>query len=105
MPRYMILIKASPEAENPTSTGPEIFEEMTTFNEELHAAGSTYSMDGPAQVTKGPFDVMEEGHVCGWWILKTKDGEETVSWAKKIPFKEGEVTVRKIAELDDLAIV
>lgn len=39
MPRYMILIKASPEAENPISTGPEIFEEMTTFNEELHAAG------------------------------------------------------------------
>ncbi|KAI1029648.1 hypothetical protein LB503_008089 [Fusarium chuoi] len=117
MPRYMILIKASPEAENPTSTGPEIFEEMTTFNEDLHAADVllsadglsptkdgyrvTYSMDGPAQVTKGPFDVVGEGHVCGWWILKTKDGEEAVSWAKKIPFKEGEVTVRKIAELDD----
>ncbi|EWG49519.1 hypothetical protein FVEG_09023 [Fusarium verticillioides 7600] len=117
MPRYMILIKASPEAENPASAGPEIFEEMTTFNEELHAAGVllsadglsptkdgyrvTYSMGGPAQVTKGPFDIVKEGHVCGWWVLKTKDGEEAVSWAKKIPFKEGEVTVRKIAELDD----
>ncbi|KAF5623801.1 dgpfaetke family [Fusarium sp. NRRL 52700] len=117
MPRYMILIKASPEAENPASTGPEIFEEMTAFNEELLAAGLllsadgliptkdgyrvTYSMDGSTQVTKGPFDVVAEGHVCGWWILKTKDGEEAVSWAKKIPFKEGEVKVRKIAELDD----
>ncbi|KAF4450290.1 dgpfaetke family protein [Fusarium austroafricanum] len=117
MPRYMILIKASPTAEDPSAASPEIFQEMATFNEQLHAAGVllsgeglsptkdgyrvTYSKDGPAQVTNGPFDVEKEGHVCGWWILKTKNGEEAVSWAKKIPFKEGEVTVRRIAELED----
>ncbi|KAJ3464213.1 hypothetical protein MRS44_008999 [Fusarium solani] len=118
MPRYMLLIKASPEAENPDATTPEIFEEMTTFNEQLHAAGVllsgdglrptdvdsyrvTYSSGGPAQATKGPFDVVKEDHVCGWWILKTKDVEEALSWAKKIPFKEGEVVVRRIAEMED----
>ncbi|KAI8717636.1 YCII domain-containing protein [Fusarium sp. LHS14.1] len=118
MPRYMLLIKASPEAEDPDATTPEIFEEMTTFNEQLHAGGVllsgegfrptdvdsyrvTYSPDGPAQATKGPFDVEKEAHVCGWWILKTKDVEEALGWAKKIPFKKGEVVVRRIAEMED----
>ncbi|KAJ4260447.1 hypothetical protein NW762_007187 [Fusarium torreyae] len=117
MPRYMLLIKASEEAENPNAAKPEAIEEMTTYNEQLNAAGVllaadglsptsdgyrvTYSKDGPAQVTKGPFDVEKENHVCGWWILKTKDGEEAVNWARKIPFKEGEVVVRRIAGLED----
>ncbi|KAF4471309.1 dgpfaetke family [Fusarium albosuccineum] len=118
MPRYMLLIKASPDAENPEATTPEIFEEMTTFNENLNAAGVlvsgeglrptnvdsyrlSYSSDGPPQVTEGPFDVKKEAHVCGWWILKTKDADEALSWAKKVPFKEGELVMRRIAEMDD----
>ncbi|KAM5354078.1 hypothetical protein ACJ41O_000728 [Fusarium nematophilum] len=118
MPRYMLLIKASPEAEDPNATTPEIFAEMATFNEELNAAGVllggegfretavdsyriSYSKDKPAEVVKGPFDVDKEDHVCGWWILKTKDAEEALGWARKIPFKEGEVVMRRIAELED----
>ncbi|KAH7133687.1 hypothetical protein EDB81DRAFT_859221 [Dactylonectria macrodidyma] len=117
MPRYMLLIKASSEAESEKVT-PEIFEEMTTFNEQLNAAGVllagegfrptaidsyriTYSATSPAEVTKGPFPVEQETHVCGWWILKTKDAEEALDWAKKIPFKEGEVVMRRIAEMED----
>ncbi|KAF5025398.1 hypothetical protein F66182_2500 [Fusarium sp. NRRL 66182] len=117
MPRYILLIRSSPDAEDPNAVTAQMFEEMTTFNEQLHAAGVllageglgptssgyriTYSRDGPAQVVKGPFDVEKERHVCGWWMLKTKNEEEAVSWAKEIPFKEGEVMVRLIAELDD----
>ncbi|KAH6900596.1 hypothetical protein B0T10DRAFT_571173 [Thelonectria olida] len=117
MPRYMLLIKASPEAESDV-VPPEAFEEMTTFNEQLNAAGVMlagegfrptsvdgyrvkYSSDSPAEVIKGPFDVERETHVCGWWILKTKDAEEALSWAKKIPFKEGELVMRRIAEMED----
>ncbi|KAH7007243.1 hypothetical protein EDB80DRAFT_718455 [Ilyonectria destructans] len=117
MPRYMLLIKASSEAESDIAA-PETFEEMATFNEQLNAAGVLlggegfrptavegfrikYSPTSPAEVTNGPFDVEKETHVCGWWILKTKDAEEALGWAKKIPFKDGEVVMRRIAEMED----
>ncbi|KAH7137324.1 hypothetical protein B0J13DRAFT_597084 [Dactylonectria estremocensis] len=117
MPRYMLLIKASPEAES-DKAAPETFEEMATFNEQLNAAGVllgaegfrptavdsyriTYSATSPAETTKGPFPVERETHVCGWWILKTKDAEEALGWARKIPFKDGEVVMRRIAEMED----
>jgi hypothetical protein len=39
--------------------------------------------------------------VSGWWIIKTKDVEEALGWAKKIPFTDGHVELRRISELDD----
>ncbi|KAI5467636.1 hypothetical protein BGZ63DRAFT_431111 [Mariannaea sp. PMI_226] len=118
MPRYMFLIKASPEAESDFVSS-EAIAEMTVFNDKMRAAGvmlsgegfrSTavdgyrvkYSSSSPPEVIKGPFDVEKEAHVCGWWIIKTKDVEEALDWAKQVPFKEGELVIRRIAEMEDL---
>ena len=117
MPRFILLIKASQQAES-NITSPETFKDVATFNEELNAAGVllggeglrptavdgyriNYSSASPAEVNKGPFNVEGESHVSGWWILKTKDAEEALRWAKKIRFKNGEVMMRRIAEMQD----
>lgn len=116
MPRFILLIKASQQAESNVAS-PETFKDIAAFNEEMNAAGVLlggeglrptvhgyrikYSSASPAEVTKGPFDVEGESHVSGWWILKTEDAEEALSWAKKIPFKDGEVTMRRLAEMED----
>lgn len=120
MPRFIFLIKASPNAEKPPKDAPtSMYEKMTKFNEELVAAGVMLSGDGflptsrdtyrltyschvPPSVVAGPFDVTKETHVCGFWTVHTKHVEEALSWAKRIPFKEGEVVVRRIADSDDL---
>lgn len=39
--------------------------------------------------------------MSGWWIIKAKDAEEALGWAKKIPFNEGHVELRRISEMDD----
>lgn len=117
MPRYMFLIKADAQAENMEAPPPDMYAEMTTFNEELNAAGVLLGGEGfrptshdsfrvrfstdagvAPTVTPGPFDLDKEDHVCGFWILRTKDAEEALYWAKKIPFRGGELVVRRIAE-------
>lgn len=120
MPRFMYLIKADKMAEGDMKDVPiGIFEEMNKYNESLNEAGLLidaggfaptkldayrlkYSGSGEPEVQSGPFDVEAEAHVCGYWVVKTKDAEEALTWAKKIPFKGGELTVRRIADTADI---
>ncbi|POR32155.1 Uncharacterized protein TPAR_07644 [Tolypocladium paradoxum] len=120
MPRFMFLIKADPMAESVTVEIPtELFETMTTFNEEMAEAGVLlagegfqptavdsyrlkFKSSGPPDVTNGPFDLTKEDHVCGFWLIQTKDAEEALAWAKKVPFPEGELVVRRIGDCHDL---
>ena len=63
-------------------------------------------------VTKGPFGYSmntpdgKSGElkppVCGFWILRAKDLEEAVGWAKKAPLAGTYVEVRQIQEICDL---
>jgi hypothetical protein len=151
MPRYVLLIQASPESES-GAPSKEVLSQMATYNAELHSAGvllggegllptsresyrlnftrSTNTPANPAdkqdltaedtksqidaakavektathadvKSTKGPFDVVQQPTVAGWWILRCKDGEEALGWAKKIPMTEGAVELRRIAEETD----
>lgn len=120
MPRFIFLMKANVMAEAPPAEiSPEIFESMCEYEEELNAAGVLldaqglrptsvdsyrlkYSTDSPPEVIPGPFNVTTESHVCGWWIVQTKDAEEALSWAQKIPMQGGEVVVRRIGCVEEL---
>ncbi|KAJ6443732.1 dgpfaetke family protein [Purpureocillium lavendulum] len=119
MPRFILLIKADPMAESADMSIPtEVFETMAKFNEEMADAGVllfadgfrptsidgyrvNFSSSGPPVVTSGPFNVSEENHVCGFWVIQTKDAEEALTWAKKVPFPEGELVVRRIGDHND----
>lgn len=116
MPRFILLVRATPTTDGLASAPPppaDIYEKVGKFNDELIASGSfvdaggfaptkdgyrvNFSESGPT-VTQGPFDVVAESHVSGFWIIKSDNAEEAVGWAKKIPFGVGEVFVRAMKE-------
>jgi hypothetical protein len=51
-------------------------------------------------VVDGPFSNVKD-LVAGFWIWKVASMNEAVEWAKKIPFQEDEVEIRRIAETED----
>ncbi len=116
MPRYAILVKASPITEGKGTPSPDTITAIGAFNEEMNAAGVLLAGEGLRPTTHGyrvrfaagevsavagPFDLAEQSTVSGWWVIKVKDGEEALGWAKRIPFKNAEVEVRLVSEVED----
>lgn len=117
MPRYAMLVVAN----NRTESGKpalELVAEMGKFNQELIAAGMmlsgegfqptgtdgyrvTFSASSPATVEKGPFDVTRQGTISGFWILTADNVDAVLEAAKKVPFKEGQVEIRRISSPED----
>jgi len=120
MPRYIMLLGATPASDGvgggdiPTT---EILAACGKFNEEMNAAGILLGGEGlratshdgyrvkfstsAPEVIKGPFDLAEQATISGWWLVRTKNVEEALEWAKKIPFTEGQVEIRRLAEAED----
>src|SRR5690606_41681492 len=88
---------------------------MGTYNERLMEAGVMRAGEGllpsakgaivsfsksGAKVTDGPFSESKE-LIGGCWILETATREECLDWVKQIPFEDGEVEVRQVAETED----
>ncbi len=112
--RYMIIVKTDPNTDR-TAPEPAMFEEMGRFNQSLFdagillaAEGLTGSEDGArvsfnkgkVSVKDGPFAEAKE-LIGGFWIVQVKSLDDAVAWARRIPFEEGEVEVRRVAESDD----
>ncbi len=115
--RYMVIVKANEQSEAGEMPPEEMLVEMGKFNEELiksgimlageglhpSSKGKRVKFDGKKRaVTDGPFAETKE-LVAGFWILQVKSEEELLEWVKRIPFKEGEVEVRKVFEPEDFA--
>ena len=113
--RYMVLVKASRESEAGRMPSTEELAEMGKFNEEmvnagvmvggegLHssAEGMRIRFDGGKRtVIDGPFDDAEK-LVAGFWMVQVKSRQEVLDWAKRIPFREGEVEIRRVFETED----
>lgn len=116
----MFLIKADAMTEAVQAQVPtQVFETMTKFNEDMAEQGVLLAAEDfrptavdayrvsfghsvPPEIVNGPFDVAKEHHVCGFWLVQTKDAEEALSWAKKIPFPQGQVMVRRIGDCHEL---
>lgn len=118
--RFMIIVKATADSEAGVMPGPEVFEAMGRFNEQLIDAGVLLSADGlhpskeGARVTSkggkltvldGPFAETKE-LIAGFWIINARDKEDAVSWVRRIPFGEGEtIELRRVFEAADFAEV
>lgn len=116
MPRFVALVKASPESEAGELPSTDMLEEMTRYNEELVKAGVMLAGEGlhPSSngvrinyggatsptVTDGPFAEAKE-LVAGFWIIQARDLAEAVEWLKRAPFQDGEVEIRQVFEDDD----
>jgi hypothetical protein len=51
-------------------------------------------------VVDGPFAETKE-LVAGFWIIQVKSKDEAIEWIKRAPFREGEVEIRQVFELED----
>lgn len=125
--KFILFIRATPTTEDPTSLStpsPEtqrLLTDMIHFNEQLVNAGVLLDADGflPSSVssarisgfspssspedlvvTKGPFD--HSTLVSGYCVIKAKDLEEAIGWARKIPFRTAESVV-EVREANTLA--
>jgi hypothetical protein len=116
MPRFMVIVKASPETEAGQLPTEQELREMGAFNEELVKAGVMLAGEGLHDSSKGvrirydgrnkptvidgPFAETKE-LVAGFWILETRSKEEVIEWMKRAPFREGEIEIRQVFEDDD----
>lgn len=116
MPRFMVQVRATQSAESGVAPSQETMLQMMAYNKSLMDAGVmlsgngllssskgariTFGASGDSAVTPGPFNV--ETLVSGYWVFEAKDLEEAVEWAKKAPFKEGQVLeVRRVSTAED----
>jgi hypothetical protein len=113
--RFIVMVKANPDTEEGTLPTEQELTEMNAFNVELEEAGVLLAAEGlhpssmgerirfsddDRMVVDGPFAGAEE-LVAGFWLWQCGDMNTAVEWAKRIPFRSGEVEIRPIFESDE----
>ena len=114
----MVLVKATADSEAGVMPGPELFEAMGKFNQELFDAGIMKSGDGlkptsegkrirfegaDRTVTDGPFSATNE-IVAGFWIWEVRDMDEAIEWVKRAPNPmpgPSDIEIRPFYEYED----
>ncbi len=115
--KVMVLVKASQESEAGVMPSTELLTAMGKYNEDLVKAGVMLAGEGihpsskgtriyyagdKRQVVDGPFAEAKE-LVAGFWMWQVKSMEEAIEWAKRCPFQEGQIELRRVFEPEDFA--
>jgi len=114
--RFMVIVKATEDSENGTMPSTAMLEAMGAYNEELvkagvmldgdglrpsrHGARVQFDSDGNATVVDGPFAETKE-LVSGYWVFEVSSREEAIEWARKAPFRGGELEIRPFSTAED----
>lgn len=114
--RFMMLVKASKEAEAGALPSKELLAAMGQFNEEMVKAGVLIAGDGLQPSSKGtrvtfsgskrafsdgPFAETRE-LLAGFWMIDVRSKADALAWASRVPFSDGEVIeVRQVFEAED----
>jgi len=119
--RFMMVVKTDERFEAGAAPSAEMLAQMDAFNGEMLKAGVMLAGEGlkpsaqgarlravaggkgrPAtmRVVDGPFAEARE-LVGGFWVVQTPTLAEAIAWARRVPFAEGEVEIRKLYELSD----
>ena len=114
--RFMVIVKATEDSEKGTMPSTGMLEAMGAYNEELVKAGILldgdglrpssfgarvqFDKDGNAVVIDGPFAETKE-LVSGYWVFEVSSREEAIEWAKKAPFRGGELEIRPFSTAED----
>ena len=114
--RVMALVKATEDSEAGIMPSAELLTAMGKFNEELvkagimldgdglrpsrHGARVQFDEAGNATVIDGPFTETKE-LVSGYWVFEVSSREEAIEWAKKAPFRGGELEIRQFSVAED----
>jgi len=113
--RFMMFMKPNVAEEEYRPTA-EAVSAMMAYNEELTKAGVLLALDGlhpssagarvqfegdsKPRVIDGPFTETKE-LVSGYWIFEVSSREEAVEWARKAPFRGGELEIRPFSVAED----
>jgi hypothetical protein len=118
--RYLMIVKATPLSERGEMppNAEQLFADMAAFNNEMIAAGVMldgaglkpssagkrirFESRGKTVVTDGPFTETKEV-IAGYWLIQCKSMEEALSWARRVPFDDGEIELRPFHEPEDFA--
>jgi hypothetical protein len=118
MRRYMLVVKATPEFEAGTFPDQAFEAESARYLSELAEAGALVAADrlqpssqgqrvhykaGRFTVTDGPFAETKE-LAAGYCLIRAASLEEAVAWARRMPFRSGDVDVRPLFELTDFPV-
>jgi hypothetical protein len=113
--RFLVMVKGNTDYEAGAMPSEQELTEMEKFNDELVKAGVMLAGEGlqPSSngarisyaggkrtVRDGPFTEAKE-LVAGFWIWQVKSRAEALEWAKRVPFKDGEVEIRQMFESED----
>ena len=114
--RFMVIVKATEASERGEMPGTELLQAMGAYNEELVKAGilldgdglrpSSFGVrvqfdpEGNATVIDGPFTETKE-LISGYWVFEVSSREEAVEWARKAPFRGGELEIRPFSVPED----
>jgi hypothetical protein len=116
--RFMVMVKASKDSEAGVLPDEKILSEMGKYNDQLFKAGALLAAEGlqasskgarvrcangKVEVTDGPFAEAKE-LVAGFWLIQAKSMDQAVEWARRVPFREGEVEIRPLFELTDFPV-
>jgi len=114
----MMIVKATKDSEAGVMPDEKILSEMGRYNEQLVKADALLAgeglqasakgvrvryANGKFKVTDGPFAETKQ-LAAGFWLIQAKSREEALAWARRIPFQEGEVEVRRLFELTDFPV-
>jgi hypothetical protein len=117
--RFLVMVKASAQSEAGQLPSSDMLAEMGAFNKGLAQDGVILAADGlhpsskgariafaggKPRVTDGPFTETKE-LVAGFWILQAKSKDEIVARLSQAPFENGNLEIRQIMEMEDLAPV
>lgn len=114
--RFMVIVKADEASERGELPPQGMLEAMGAYNEELVQAGIMldgdglrpssfgarvqFGEDGSTTVLDGPFTETKE-LVAGYWVFEVSSREEAIEWAKKAPFRGGELEIRPFSTAED----
>jgi hypothetical protein len=114
----MLVVKATPEFEAGTFPDEAFNAEAGQYLSELAQAGAlvaadrlrpssqgqrVYYKDGKFTVTDGPFAETKE-LVAGYCLIRAASLDEAIAWARRMPFRSGDVDVRPLFELTDFPV-
>ena len=117
--KVMVLGKATERSEAGEFGTAEEFAAMDRYNEQLAEAGIVlvagdglqptskgkrvaFDADGNTTVIDGPFAETKE-LIAGYAIWEVASMDEAVEWAKRSPFRNNEIELRKILDAEDFA--
>ena len=113
--RFVMMVRADKKTEEGALPTEQELAEMGTYNEEMAKAGVLLAGEGlqPSSkgarvrfsggkptVVDGPFTETRE-LITGFWIIQVNSRQEAVEWARRVPFREGEIELRQVFEADD----